>query len=69
MVDVKNINKHCNHAGCTSRPAFNFEGEKKGIFCSEHKSDGMVDVQNKHCNHAGCTTQPAFNFEGQKKGA
>ena len=63
MVNV--INKTCNHEGCITYPCFNFEGEK-GIFCKEHKQQGMVNVINKTCNHEGCITYPCFNFEGEK---
>ena len=58
----------CNHAGCTSQPVFNIQGQKRGIFCSVHKLDGMVDVMTRRCEYAGCTTQPTFNIQGQNRG-
>eukprot|EP00639_Heterosigma_akashiwo_P031804 CAMPEP_0194737070 /NCGR_PEP_ID=MMETSP0296-20130528/79731_1 /TAXON_ID=39354 /ORGANISM="Heterosigma akashiwo, Strain CCMP2393" /LENGTH=89 /DNA_ID=CAMNT_0039646887 /DNA_START=29 /DNA_END=295 /DNA_ORIENTATION=+ len=46
---------------------FNFEGERKGKFCREHKVDGMVDVINRCCGHAGCNKRSSYNFEGEKR--
>lgn len=58
----------CEHDKCTKRPNFNFEGKKKGKFCSQHKLTGMVDFAHIQCEHDKCTKSPKFNFEGQKKG-
>ena len=63
MVDV--MSKRCDHVGCTSlNPVFNIKGEKKGSFCSAHKSVGMVDVINKRCDHAGCNTSAWYGIPG-----
>jgi hypothetical protein len=61
MVDV--IHKTC--LDCNKQPVFNVEGEKKRLYCSEHKKDGMVDVIHKTC--LDCKKQPVFNVEGEKK--
>jgi hypothetical protein len=38
----------CEFLGCeTKYPSFNFLGEKKGRFCSNHKVTGMVNVKKK----------------------
>jgi hypothetical protein len=66
MVDV--THKKCLHEGCTKLPIYNEEGQKKGLYCFEHKKEGMVDVVNKKCLHEGCTKQPKYNEEGQKTG-
>ena len=50
----------CAHDGCVKRPIYNKPGETKGVFCNEHKSEGMVDVKNKKCEHDGCVRQPVF---------
>ena len=66
MVDVKH--KTCIHEGCKTRPIYNKEGEKKALYCSEHKLEGMVNVIDKiMCIHPGCKTRPTFNKEGEKK--
>jgi hypothetical protein len=44
------------------------KGEKQGLYCSEHKLDGMVDVQNKTCKHKDCETRPSYNLRGGKHG-
>jgi len=58
----------CVHEGCNKRPNFNTPGSSKGLYCSDHKKDGMVDVKNKRCEHEGCDKQPVFNLLGSSKG-
>ena len=57
----------CQAKDCTVKNAvFNFEGEKKGIYCGNHKKDGMIDVKSPRC--LDCESRSSFNYEGQKKG-
>ena len=50
-------------------PSFNFAGEKNGIYCSEHRLEGMVSVIiERRCGHDGCEKRPSFNIRGTKKG-
>ena len=58
----------CIHPGCKTRPTFNVSGETKGLYCSAHKLQGMVDVKNVRCNHEMCNKQPVFNVSGRTKG-
>jgi hypothetical protein len=58
----------CIYPECKTRPAYNKEGDTKGLYCSVHKLEGMVDVKHKTCIHEGCKTQPAYNKEGDTKG-
>jgi hypothetical protein len=51
MVDVKH--KKC--LECEVIPTFNNEGQKKGLYCSTHKKEGMVDVLNKTCKSDWCS--------------
>jgi hypothetical protein len=60
MIDVKS--KPCIHDGCTTRPAFNLQGEKTALYCATHKKEGMVNVKNKTCKSEWCLTQ----VEGEK---
>jgi hypothetical protein len=55
------------HEGCKKQPTYNNEGEPKALYCSEHKKDGMVDVNNKTCKHEGCKTRPTYNNECETK--
>jgi hypothetical protein len=66
MIDVKR--KRCLFKGCDIIPNFNYEGKKKGLYCSKHKLDGMIDIKHKKCLFKGCDIIPNFNYEGKKKG-
>ena len=66
MVNVKD--KTCKEPGCKTLPCYNYEGEKKGLYCATHKKEGMVDITHKTCKVHGCNTRPNYNYEGEKKG-
>ena len=55
----------CKENGCNVIPNFNNEGEIKGLYCSRHKKEGMIDVKNKKC--LCCDTQANFNVKGETK--
>ena len=57
----------CIHEGCTQKPNYNKEGEKKALYCSVHKQEGMVNVKYKRCIQEGCKKQPNYNKEGEKR--
>eukprot|EP00122_Pirum_gemmata_P010203 Pgem_evm2s9434 len=52
--------------GFGSSPFFNFEGERKSLYCTKCKKDGMVNVVSAKCK-SGCGAQPSFNLEGQSR--
>ena len=54
MIDIRN-NK-CKFNECIKRPNFNYEGEKKSIYCFEHKKDDMIDVKSRRCINEHCNT-------------
>ena len=56
----------CIEKDCKIQPYYNNEGQKKPIYCSAHKKDGMVDVKNKTCLHPECKFKPSYNNEGQQ---
>ena len=64
----KKRNRICIHEDCKIRAYFNKEGETKGIYCSPHKLEGMVNVITPTCIHEGCKKIPAYNQEGETKG-
>jgi hypothetical protein len=66
MVDIKN--SKCIHPECKKHPMFNMAGEKKRLYCSAHKKDGMVDVKNSRCIHPDCKIQPIYNAVSKTKG-
>jgi hypothetical protein len=59
--------KMCNSPNCKIRPNFNYEGEKKAIYCSTHKIKGMIDIKGKKCIYEGCQTHSLFNFQREIK--
>ena len=64
MINV--VNSRC--LDCESlSPSFNYEGQKKGLYCATHKKNGMIDVKNPRCLDCELLS-PSFNYEGQKKG-
>ena len=65
MISVES--KCCEVEDCKTRPVFNFEGNKTGIFCFQHKQDGMINIKADICMFEGCKVHPSFNFEGQKQ--
>jgi Holliday junction resolvase len=57
----------CQSPGCPIKSAcFNFPGNKGGVFCKNHKRDGMEDVINKRCEYEGCKKRPNFGLLGGK---
>lgn len=56
--------RKCGFEGCMRMPNFNFAGEKGGLYCSQHKQDGMIDIKHKRCMFPDCTKRPSFNYTG-----
>ena len=54
----------CLHDGCKTRPIYNVEGETKGLYCSQHKKNGMVNVKHKTCLSEWCSTLPTEKYDG-----
>jgi hypothetical protein len=53
---------------CTSRASYNIEGKKTGMYCKQHKTEGMIYVLKvDFCEEADCKTRPSFNFIDQDK--
>jgi hypothetical protein len=61
-------NRTCTHPDCKKQPNYNIEGGKRGLYCSLHKTDGMINVIMTTCIHPECKTQPIYNIIGQTKG-
>jgi hypothetical protein len=58
---------YCVEKDCKKRASYNTKGEKRGIFCKDHKEDGMIDVTHSKCVENGCNHRPNFNNKGEKK--
>jgi len=50
-IRIKNIHQNCKYKRekCYKRAVYNKKGEKKGLFCFDHKEDGMENVVTKKC--------------------
>ena len=62
MIDVKS--KTCVFECCNKHPIFNFEGQKRAIYCKTHKKHLMIDVINKCCKSEWCYTQVSDKYDG-----
>jgi hypothetical protein len=62
MIDIKHNN--CIYPECKIRPNFNYENEKKPIYCSTHKLDGMINIVDKTCINNWCYTIVQNKYEG-----
>ena len=58
----------CVEDGCKTLACFNVEGETKGLYCAQHRNEGMINVVHKTCCEEGCKKIPIFNVEGETKG-
>ena len=61
-------NKKCAHPQCIVEPIFNHPSAKVGLYCKEHKLEGMVDIKNMKCIHGNCKTRANYNVPGMTKG-
>jgi hypothetical protein len=59
--------KYCNFENCKKQPTFNYENEKKAIYCFQHKKENMINVINKTCIFENCKIRPTFNYENEKQ--
>lgn len=67
QVNKTKITQKCIYTNCTRYATYNNPGEKKRIYCSEHKKENMVDVAHKRCIYEGCNAQPTYNKPGEKR--
>ena len=56
------MKKKCIHENCSIQPIFNLPTETKGIYCTNHKKEDMIDVINKKCIHDDCYKKPNYNL-------
>jgi hypothetical protein len=57
----------CKDADCKKQASYNVEGKKSGLYCSNHKLEGMMNVTSKKCIHEGCKIRANYNKEGEKE--
>lgn len=68
MPRIRNRSDYCKKDHCVKRASFGILGEKKGIYCAEHKKSGMVNVKDPTCQEEGCLKIPNYHNQGEKKG-
>jgi len=61
MININGKYTKCKRDDCKKFASFNLPKENKGMYCSEHKLEGMIDVHHKKCAHDGCLKIPSFN--------
>jgi len=66
MINVKSTIKTCNFPGCKTCPCFNMPDKNCGLYCNEHKLEGMIHVLVKRCLHTNCQKRANFNFPDKK---
>jgi len=44
----------CKEEGCTTKPAYNYETEKKPLYCASHAKEGMSDTRKGNCVLKDC---------------
>jgi len=57
----------CIFKGCTKTASFNYDGEKKSLYCKFHRLEGMINIRHEKCQYEGCKTVPSFNHESETK--
>jgi len=66
MINVRK--QTCSYDECNIQASFNYFGQKKWLYCFDHKLENMVDVKSRKCIFPKCMVIPSFNYDGQKKG-
>jgi hypothetical protein len=64
--DFKLVSKLCQEGNCNTCSSYNYEGETKQLYCSEHKKDGMINMKNKRCKYLNCKIIPNYNYHDEK---
>jgi hypothetical protein len=65
MINVKNLNRRCIEPNCKKIAYYNIEN-KKGIYCTTHKKDKMVNVYDNKCKIEGCNKIASYNIPTDK---
>ncbi len=58
---------NCQSIGCHSEAFFNAPDKNAGLYCSQHKKDGMLNVRKWRCQHPGCVKIPLFDYSGNPR--
>ena len=58
----------CIEEKCIKTLKFNIKTGKRGLYCSIHKKENMVDIISKRCIEENCLSTSIFNLPTEKKG-
>jgi hypothetical protein len=58
----------CIKDNCKKKARFNFKGEIKLLYCSEHKKDNMINLDRKLCEFNNCYIRANYNILNENKG-
>lgn len=61
---MKNVFNNCVFEFCTTTACFNYFGNYKGVYCSVHKLDNMINVVSPKCQSSWCETIGNPKYEG-----
>jgi len=61
---MKNVFNNCVFESCTTSACFNYREKYKGLYCSVHKLDNMINVVSPKCNSSWCETIGNKKYEG-----
>jgi hypothetical protein len=68
MIFIRIRNRICKFSdasgNCEITASYNFETERRGIYCKTHKLDGMIYIGNR-CQQIGCEKLSSYCFEGE----
>lgn len=68
-VQQRDRDRPCIEPGCTVRHAlFNYPGETRRLYCSQHAKPGMCDIKSLRCAVKDCGRICNFNWPGAKRG-
>ena len=68
IIKPKSIQAKCKFENCLKCPNYNYEGEKKRLYCLEHKLDKMINVGSIICRQPNCKIVALYNVEGNTRG-
>jgi len=54
------IKKICTENNCKIQARFNYDGNTFGIYCTQHKKDGMINVSYTKCSEKKCRKRGMF---------
>ena len=48
-------------------PSCNYQNKTRGIYCSKHKLEEMVDVKHKKCSFGNCDKYSSCNYQNKSR--